>query len=354
MTITHVPAHNGLMEATYYNDETNGLMLQIIKENKVAQISRTMIGQRVNDQKAILNSLSRQDNSKDRLIATPETVGPAVELIDIPSSPVDPKCVPEKYKKLIPKGYTIVLVHQVQKFVRQNVFRTKDDPDRFTVYDPVSQRNYTIGDDVDEVFSHVFDGILPPIDGTECPYSFSKTRAKRGTCYNSEKQQITTRCGRVIQTPCSVCSGTNVGYDCTANGGTCIYTVVCDTINHETCLKHFRSSSTSCKPCCLVRNCGGQILSNGRKVMDTCAGLPEDEICPANDVGCLHKDIGYKGTSNFVKKQCFIDYQRCQSVFDESGNMRNSGVHCNDVNFDVPELKLCCRDQTRKHNLGPC
>jgi len=88
--------------------------------------------------------------------------------------------------------------------------------------------------------------------------------------------------------------------------------------------------------------------------MDTCAGLPEDEICPANDVGCLHKDIGYKGTSNFVKKQCFIDYQRCQSVFDESGNMRNSGVHCNDVNFDVPELKLCCRDQTRKHNLGPC
>jgi len=363
--ISYVPAHNGRMETTFYNDETNGFVLEIIKSKRIVTISKAFMGQTILEQKSVLKTLAQQEDSNDRLVANPETVGPAIELIDIPSSAIDSKCIPEKYRKLIPKGYTIHLMHQVQKFERRNLFHDKDDPSKFTVYDPVSQSNYTVGDDVDEVFSHVFDGILPPVKGTKCPYSFSKRRAKRATtCYDENLRQFTGRCGRVIRGECTACRSTDVGYDCTDGGSLCVWTIKCTNINHKECIKHFVSSHTiSCNPCCLVRGCdGNKILRTGsgseeeRKIMGTCSGLPGDEICPLAGTGCPIEDVRQVYTGLMKKENCFIDHQRCRTVYDSRGDLRNTGVHCNPIQYEIPHSTFCCKnkDENLRHNLPTC
>jgi len=362
--ISHVPAHHDRMETTFYNDETNGLMLAVTKSQKTVFISRAFISQTVAQQKAVYESMAQQKTSDDRLVVTPEKVNPPVELIDITDpDTVDSECLPEKYKSLIPEGYSIHLVHQVHKFERKNTFHNKDDPTKITVYDPLTQRNYTVGDDVDEVFKHVFDNILPPVEGTDCPQSFTKKRAKRATtCYDENMRQVTTRCGRVIQGRCSTCSARNVGYDCRNGGSKCIWTILCSKINHKDCIDHIVTTGTiSCDPCCLVRGCDGNEIKSGsgssaRRIMGTCQGLPEDEICPQAGTGCPHAHVRTIYTGLMKKESCFVDYQRCTSVYDSRGDLRNTGVNCNPVPTEIPHSTFCCdsNDESINHNLPSC
>merc|ERR1711935_634004 len=274
--INEVPAHNGRIETTFINDETNGLMLEVSNPQKAARITKSFMGEPVDEQKSIYENLAQQEDPSDRIIVNHETSHP-IELIDITGPAVDPKCVPTKYRKLIPKGYTIHLVHQVQKFVNQNIFPNKDNKQEFTVFDPASQENITIADrhEVDEVFRHVFDDILPHIEGTDCPRSRRQAVEEEPvTCYDEHFQRVSDRCGRVVGGKCSVCNRPDMGYDCSDAAASlhakCNYIIKCTTINDDKCFTH-------------VRGCdGNEIRQDGRYVMPTCKYMPttQDEVCP--------------------------------------------------------------------------
>jgi len=370
--INEVPAHNGRIETTFINDETNGLMLEVSNPQKAARITKSFMGEPVDEQKSIYEKLAQQEDPSDRIIVNHETSHP-IELIDITGPAVDPKCVPTKYRKLIPKGYTIHLVHQVQKFVNQNIFPDKDNEQEFTVYDPASQENITIADrrEVDEVFRHVFDDILPHIEGTDCPRSFMKgyprnPRSKRQaveeepvTCYDEHFQRISGRCGRVIRGKCSVCNLPDMGYDCRGAGPKCFYTVKCSTLNHAKCLEHVMSQGASCQPCCHVRGCdGNEIRQDGSRVMDTCKHMPttQDEVCPLAGKGCPIENVIEGYTDEKKKLTCWPHYEECTTLFDNDGTKRNTGMNCSPTRVKLRQKSFCCSGNQEGifHNLPVC
>lgn len=358
--ISEVPRHNGRIATTFYNDQTNGLVLAVSDETKSATIGRAFMGQKIEDQRSVLSSLAQQEDydSNDRLYANSETVGPSVELIDITGPNIDRRCVPAKYRNFIPKGYPIQLVHQVQKFIGKNVVLNKDDPSQFTIYDPLTQKNYTEGDDINEVYNTIFDSILPPVEGTGCPHHYKKPRTKRSTC-RDENRQIIARCTTRLQGDCTTCQSTNVGYDCHGGPGSkCVWVLKCQTINNAACIKHITSMGRSCNPCCLVRGCGSQIRNDGRRVMETCTNIPEDDICPVPGTGCPHAHVRTRHTGVMKHQTCFQDYSCTRGVYinDATGDLPNSGVNCRSVTYDVPEKIFCCdsNDDSLTHSLQRC
>merc|ERR1711976_59227 len=177
------------------------------------------------------------------------------------------------------------------------------------------------------------------------------------SCFDENFHKVQERCGVNMQRPCKACSAANIGYDCAKQMGgiTLAFTLKCSTINHRACIRNVSSKlgTVSCSPCCLERGCPDTPLDNGRRTLQTCSYLPEDEICPSEGIGCLHRDIGYQFSSEMTREHCFIDYQRCNSVFEANGK-KNSGMHCSPTSFLVPKFRICCRDQSRRHNLPSC
>ena len=123
-----------------------GLTLEVSQETKTASFHRTFIGQGVENQESVLEEIATQyDNNfeDDRLAITPDTAS-EINLLDIEGPEVSHECVPEKYKDLIPEGFKIQLVHQVQDYPGHNVFKSKDHKN-MTIYDPLTQKDYLAG-----------------------------------------------------------------------------------------------------------------------------------------------------------------------------------------------------------------
>jgi len=351
LTITEVPAHNGRIATIFYADETNGLTLEVSQETKTASFHRSFMGQDVENQESVLEEMAMQGNTNfedDRIAITPDTAS-EIDLLDIEGPEVSLECVPEKYKDLIPKGFKIQLVHQVQEYPGQNVFKSEDKKN-MTVFDPLTQKDYSPGDDMDELFKSIFEGILPP-----CAFN---TRKKRSYCIDEngriygEDRRCTTR---VLSGQCKTCRATNVGYDCARGGRKCTYVLKCTLIDSKArCIEHIQSSAISCTQCCLVRNCPEIADMNGKFIMPACRYIPTDDICPLADTGCpKHKVvIGY--TENMVDKECNPD-PTCSTIYDARGSIQHSGINCAPME-DAYEKKFCCNsnDDNLKHNLGRC
>ena len=123
-----------------------GLTLEVSRETKTASFHRTFIGQGVENQESVLEEMTMQDDNNfedDRLAINADTAA-KIDLLDIEGPEVSHECVPEKYKDLIPEGFKIQLVHQVQDYPGHNVFKSKDQKN-MTVYDPLTQKDYLPG-----------------------------------------------------------------------------------------------------------------------------------------------------------------------------------------------------------------
>jgi len=331
LTISEVPAHNGRIATIFYADETNGLTLQVSQETKTASFLRTFIGQGVENQESVLEEMAMQDDNNfenDRVAVTPETAS-EIKLLDIEGPEVSLDCVPEKYKDLIPEGFKIQLVHQVQDYSGHNVFKSKDEKN-MTIYDPLTQKDYLPGDNVDELFKSIFEGILPPcaLNRRKRSNTNISLRSRPSYCVDEngrilgEDRRCTTRVTSVEE--CLACRATNVGYDCVDSGRNCVYVLKCNVITHGGCIHHQASSTISCQPCCLARGCPENRIQdgNGTFIMDTCRYMPTDDICPLEGKGCPRRDVRPIFTENLVEKECSID-RKCKSVFSADSTLLN-------------------------------
>lgn len=343
LLITESPAHNDRVAVTFIYDTSSGVMLEVCDATQTAMFHRAFLALKFEQQKTDFESWKDDLDGEDRfdggdrldLKPTPEN---SFELININGPDVDIECVPEKYKKFIPNGYRTFLTHQVHP-IPGNVYN-KGNESEFTVFDHVSQRQYNFDDVVENVLADVFNDILPP-----CAYKQS-SRAKRSVCQD-EYGNIIPRCSqRPDQVTCNQgCDSTMTGWDCKSIAKGCQYVLICEGKVSQACLKHIGSAQNTCEPCCRMRDCGGGIKE--------CAYLPEDDICPDANVGCPLEKTLTKYTKERKRGQCKID-DNCDSVFDTSSEVANSGVTCWSTTRKVRQKTFCCDERGHTANIPIC
>jgi len=309
-------------------------------------------------------TMQNDNNFEDDRLAITADTATKIDLLDIEGPEVSHECVPEKYKDLIPEGFKIQLVHQVQDYSGHNVFKSKDGKN-MTVYDPLTQKNYSPGDNLDELWKSIFEGILPPcaLNRRRRKRSYVPLVRRPSYCVDEngrilgEDQRCTTRAARPAE-ECLVCMASNTAWDCTDTSRKCVYVLKCSVIdNQRRCIDHQASASITCQPCCLMRGCPGDEIKDdkGGFVMGTCRHMPLDDICPLEGTGCPRMNVQISYTGNMVEKECHID-RTCKSVFDSSSTIQHSGVNCAKFAELSYEKKFCCNnpDPSLRHNLGNC
>jgi len=353
-TITDVPAHNGRLATTIYKDQTNGLVLEVINATSTATFHRQKTGLAVEEEQAFLDKAADSPKNNMDRVTIDQTTAQHVMLYDIKGPDVDYSCVPDKYKKLIPEGFHISLVHQVR--VKNNNVAKGSNESQISLYDPITQRTYNIGDDMDAIIESIFDGILPP-----CTFEEPHRVKRRYVCRN-QYRAIVPRCtGRVLDHECDRCPSNYVGWDCQRlRVGRCQYqfTLACDdTYIGKECLQHFEHDDLSCTPCCRIRGCqefaftthgGGNSVTEYFK---TCQYIPQDDICPPAGKGCpMNKIITTFGEKK--RQTCTMDLH-CDGVMDE-GYTANSGVNCFQSAEPKWQQKMCCNSKSAVTNLDRC
>lgn len=307
LVITQVPAHHDRVAITYIYDTSKGFAMKISPSSYKCELSRPYIAFSGTQQKTYLDMAALDDSLEERLEVNSSTTT-HYELTDIKGPEVNLECIPENFKKFVPKGFQILLTHSVQ-ITQGNMRRSRSNSSNVFFTDPLTQKRYEYGDHVD-MFAEVFD-FLPECtsiqqrrskrsgwtqDGKKAvPYTESKSGANEyyeQNCFNQRGEAV--RCYGLHSVTCDEgCDASEVGYDCNSAERDCYFVLTCPVVQGEKCIAHIINEGLKCRMCCRKRDCGAWL--------EQCeySSDPKLDICPADGLGCPY----YEVDSSFTAKK---------------------------------------------------
>ena len=116
--------------------------MKIIPSLKTCEISRPFMSISAREQEDTLVAAAYDDSEEESLEVSSNTAK-RFNLAQIEGPELDFECMPEKFKKFVPEGFTVILAHEVQ-VTRDNFHQDSKHEDVFFT-DPITQKRYNYG-----------------------------------------------------------------------------------------------------------------------------------------------------------------------------------------------------------------